>query len=134
MRPTSHTCFSAETRMRERLESYITTLRKMAKTCNFGRLEDRLLRDRVVMGIRDGNLRSKVLEVRQLDLKQCIDCCRAFESSKLKAEAMSVNQPTAHEDIHWMKNRKQQNKPWNTRKPVGKKKTGHACFVEGHMS
>ena len=117
----------------ETVESYITTLRKMAKTCNFGRLEDRLLRDRVVMGIRDGNLRSKLLEIRQLDLKQCIDCCRAFESSKFKTEAMSVNQPTAHDDIHWMKNRKQQNKPWKTRKPVGKKKT-YACFVEGHMS
>ena len=111
----------------ETVESYITTLRKMAKTCNFGRLEDRLLRDRVVMGIRDGNLRSKLLEIRQLDLKQCIDCCRAFESSKFKTEAMSVNQPTAHEDIHWMKNRKQQNKPWNTRKPVGKKKTCMFC-------
>ena len=47
----------------ETVESYITTLRKMAKTCNFGRLEDRLLRDRVVMGIRDGNLRSKLLEI-----------------------------------------------------------------------
>ena len=40
---------------------------------------------------------------------------------------MSVNQPTAHEDIHWMKNRKQQNKSWNTRKPVGKKKTCMFC-------
>ena len=99
----------------ETVEYYITTLRKMAKTCNFGRLEDRLLRDRVVMGIR------------QLDLTQCIDCCRAFESSKLKTEAMSVNQPTAHDDTHWMKNRKQQNKPWNTRKPVGKKKTCMFC-------
>ena len=57
----------------ETVESYITTLRKMAKTCNFGTLEDRLLRDRVVTGIIDGNICSKLLEVRQLDLKQCID-------------------------------------------------------------
>ena len=57
----------------ETVESYITTLRKMVKTCNFGRLEDRLLKDRVGMGILDENFHSKLLEVRQLDLKQCID-------------------------------------------------------------
>ena len=101
----------------ETVESYITTLRKMVKTCNFGRLEDRLLRDRVVMGILDENLRSKLLEVRQLDLKQCVDCCRAFESSKHKTKAMTVSQP-AHEDLHWVKNRKLTNKTWNQRKPV----------------
>ena len=67
----------------------------MAKTFDFGRLEDRLLRDRVVMGILDENLRSKLLEVRQLDLRQCIDCCRAFESSKLKTKAMSVSKTSA---------------------------------------
>ena len=55
MRPTNPT---RNQDAEETVESYITTLRKMAKTCNFGRLEDRLLRDRVVMGIRDGNLRS----------------------------------------------------------------------------
>ena len=101
----------------ETVESYITTLRKIVKTCNFGRLEDRLLRDRVVMGILDENLRSKLLGVRQLDLKQCVDCCRAFESSKHKTKAMTVSQP-AHEDLHWVKNRKLTNKTWNQRKPV----------------
>ena len=57
--------------------------------------------------------------MRQLDLKQCVDCCRAFESSKHKTKAMTVTvgQP-AHEDLHWVKNRKLTNKPWNQQKPV----------------
>ena len=55
--------------------------------------------------------------MRQLDLKQCVDCCRAFESSKHKTKAMTVSQP-AHEDLHWVKNRKLTNKTWNQRKPV----------------
>ena len=53
----------------ESVERYIATLRKMAKTCNFGQVEDRLIRDRVVMGIRDEALRSKLLQIRQLDLQ-----------------------------------------------------------------
>ena len=117
----SYTFFCRNQDAGETVESYITTLRKMVKTCNFGRLEDRLLRDRVplrvVMGILDENLRSKLLAVRQLDLKQCVDCCRAFESSKDKTKAMTVSQP-AHEDLHWVKNRKVKNKPWNQRNPV----------------
>ena len=114
----------------ETVESYITSLRKMVTTCKFGRLEDRLLRDRVVMGILDENLRSKQPEVRQLDLKQCIDCCQAFESSKLKTKAMNVSQP-AHYDIHWVKNRQPQDKPWNQRRPVDKKKK--KCLFCGKM-
>ena len=101
----------------ETVESYITTLRKMVKTCNFGRLEDRLVRDRVMTGILDENLRSKLLEVRQLDLKHCVDCSRAFESSKHKTRATTASQP-AHDDLHWVKNRKLTNKSGNQRKPV----------------
>ena len=43
MRPTSHRPYMFFCRNQdagETVESYITTLRKMAKTCNFGRLDD----------------------------------------------------------------------------------------------
>ena len=102
----------------ESVESYIATLRKMAKTCNFGQVEDRLIRDRVVMGIRDEAFRSKLLQIRQLDLKMCIDCCRAFESSQLQTRAMNKGQHQHHEDIHRV-SEKPQKKAWTPRKPCG---------------
>ena len=108
----------------ESVESYIATLRKMAKTCNFGQVEDRLIRDRVVMGIRDEALRSKLLQIRQLDLKMCIDCCRAFESSQLQTRAMNKGQHQHQEDIHWV-SKKPQKKAWTPRKPLEKKKCGY---------
>lgn len=36
----------------ESIEAYIAELRKLAKTCNCGPMEDRLIRDQVVVGIR----------------------------------------------------------------------------------
>ena len=97
----------------ESVESYIATLRKMAKTYNFGQVEDRLVPYRVVMGIRDEALRSKLLQIRHLDLKMCIDCCRAFESSiYIKKIFTGVS-------------KKPQKKAWTPRKPVEKKKCSY---------
>ena len=38
---------------KESLDAYITALRTLAKTCNFGVLENSLIRDRIVIGVRD---------------------------------------------------------------------------------
>ena len=43
----------------ETIDAYVTSLRTLAKTCNFGQLENDLIRDRVVMGIRDNTTRQK---------------------------------------------------------------------------
>jgi hypothetical protein len=37
----------------ETVDAYFAALRILAKTCNFGNLEDNLIRDRIVMGIKD---------------------------------------------------------------------------------
>ena len=44
----------------ETIDAYVTSLRTLAKTCNFGQLENDLIRDRVVMGIRDNTTRKKL--------------------------------------------------------------------------
>ena len=45
----------------ENIETYITRLRQLAKGCNYGDLTDRMLRDRIVAGIREDELRKKTL-------------------------------------------------------------------------
>ena len=61
----------------ESFDSYLTALRSLIKTCNFGILQDNLLRDRVVLGIRENSTRKKLLAESKLTLEKCISICRA---------------------------------------------------------
>lgn len=46
----------------ETIEAYVSTLRNMAKTCNFGALQDELIRDRLVCGISSDSVRRSLLK------------------------------------------------------------------------
>ena len=61
---------------------YVTTLRNLAKTCNFcDCLKDTLLRDRIVLGIQSQQTRKRLLLDRKLTLQKCIDlCCMLLKS------------------------------------------------------
>ena len=43
------------------LDAYVTALRTSVKTCNFGVLENSLIRDRIVIGVGDNQARKKLL-------------------------------------------------------------------------
>jgi hypothetical protein len=66
----------------ESIEAYIAALRQLAKTCNYGEIEERLIRDQVVIGVKEDVLREKLLETKDLTLDKCLKIGRAFESSK----------------------------------------------------
>ena len=55
----------------ESVDAYVTALRKLAKTCNYGSLTDSLIRDRMVVGINDNSARKKLLQTSKLTLGQC---------------------------------------------------------------
>ena len=40
----------------EHFDTFLSNLRTLAKTCNFGTLEDSLIRDRIIIGVPDNNL------------------------------------------------------------------------------
>ncbi|CAB3981462.1 Hypothetical predicted protein [Paramuricea clavata] len=74
----------------ESVDAYTTTLRTVVKTYNFGQLEDDLIRDRIVMGIRDDATRKKLLQVAKLTLTQCVDICRSYEKTSKQLESMKA--------------------------------------------
>ena len=57
----------------EPFDVYFTELKALSKSCNFGELSESLLRDRIVLGIRNTQTRKKLLRVRDLSLRACID-------------------------------------------------------------
>ncbi|XP_041350800.1 uncharacterized protein LOC121369792 [Gigantopelta aegis] len=77
----------------ETIDTYVTSLRKLVKTCNFNTYEDHMLRDRIVLGVRDDTVRQKLLEDRKLTLSSCIEVCRAHESSHIQAKAITSSAP-----------------------------------------
>ncbi|XP_033750517.1 uncharacterized protein K02A2.6-like [Pecten maximus] len=73
----------------ESIDAYVSALRTLAKTCNYTTLEDALIRDRIVIGIRDNHTRKKLLQDSKLTLNSCIDICRAAEKTSKQMKAIS---------------------------------------------
>ena len=72
----------------ETFDSYLKAIRTLAKTCNFGTLEDNLIRDRIVIGISDNATKKKLLQDAKLTLKGCINICRTNEQSSKQVKTM----------------------------------------------
>lgn len=66
----------------ESFDNFYTQIKKLVKNCAYNDMEDRMLRDRIVMGISDKNLQQKLLEVNDLTLDKAVNRCRAAELSK----------------------------------------------------
>lgn len=66
----------------EAFDSFYTSLRKLGDTCNFGEQQDRMLRDRIVIGITDHRIQQRLLEAKDLTLEKAVDMCRSAELSK----------------------------------------------------
>lgn len=59
----------------ESFDEYLTSLKVLAKTCNFGSLKDKLIRDRMVCGICDMGTRKKLPQEAGLTLQKCVNTC-----------------------------------------------------------
>lgn len=99
----------------ERIEAYVTALRRLSKTCNYGVLEDSLIRDRIVIGIQDGTVRKRLLQEANLTLKKCIDICRAAETTSHQMKTLK------HEEVHAVKTT-------SSRSPVAKTREAQCKF------
>ena len=87
--------FNSRDQNNESIDMYINDLRNLARNCNFCEcLHDSLLRDRLVMGIRDKSTRKKLLQITNLTLQQTVDICRAAEATDERLESLKC------EDIH----------------------------------
>ena len=75
--------------MNESVDTYVTALRKLAKTCDYGALTDSLIRDWMVVGIDDNSTRKKLLQSSKLTLDQFIDISRSTETSARQLKVMT---------------------------------------------
>ena len=71
--------FRRDQQVDENIMDYVSAVRTLAASCQFGNLQERLIRDRIVCGIRNKALQKSFLEDSKLTLKVCVDRCRAAE-------------------------------------------------------
>ena len=84
-------CFNMRDKLpTESVDSFVAELRNLAKTCNFcDCLRDSLIRDRIVLGIKNEQTTKKLLRMRDLTLNCCIDVCRSEEVAELQMKSLS---------------------------------------------
>ena len=73
----------------ENFETFLSGLRHLSKTCDYcADCHDSILRDRIVIGIREPITQSDLLKERKLNLQTCIDLCKAAENASSHARTM----------------------------------------------
>ena len=66
----------------ESVDQYVTELRLLAKNCCFGELQEELIRDRIICGIKADSLQARMLREDDLTLDKAISICKADEESR----------------------------------------------------
>ena len=77
----------------EPIDNYVTVLRTLATTCEFSTLEDSLIRDRIICGVRSQTLKERLLRETDLTPEKAINNCRATEASKEQIRSLGDRKP-----------------------------------------
>ena len=87
----------------ESISAYLTELRTIAKNCaHDGITPDEILRDRLVLGLRDDKMRERLLRINDLTLEKAIDICKASEQTSAQLQAM---QSGTHDVVSFVRKR-----------------------------
>ena len=98
-------------------DAYLTELRHKVRHCEYAQLEDSLLVDRIIAGIRNDDVRQKLLQTEDLTLQRCVELCRLSEvdmgllriGSQKEVSVIKKKSKVAHGDA--THRRKQQRPP-----------------------
>ncbi|XP_047988314.1 uncharacterized protein LOC125227948 [Leguminivora glycinivorella] len=77
----------------ESFDDYLLALKKLAKRCNYKEFEDEILRDRIVVGIKDGEVIKELLKKQDLTLETAINICRASEDASAQVADLQKAEP-----------------------------------------
>ena len=68
------------------VDMYVTVLRRLARSCEYGTLTESLIKDQLIAGVNDDQLRERLLRATDLNLQKALDICRASECTKVQME------------------------------------------------
>ena len=81
-------------------------MRQLSKSCNFGTLNDSLLRDRIVLGAKDKAARARMFREKAVDVNGAISQLRASEIAT--QQIRQIEPGNSEETVQFAKKAKQQ--------------------------
>lgn len=102
----SYKFFTRNQQPEESVKDFVVAIRRLADSCNFGSVLDRMLRDRIVCGVRNPDVRRTLLARSSLTLKEAEEVALSSELAALHVRLME--QPAASVDsvdqVHALRN------------------------------
>ena len=93
-----HKFFTYRQQEGQNFHDFVTELKKLSSKCKFDNLQDSLIRDMTVCGMRDNSLRERLLRECELTLSKVISADHAAEETPKHACEILRSQPTANTD------------------------------------
>ncbi|CAG2188276.1 unnamed protein product [Mytilus edulis] len=93
----------------ETFDKYITELKLLASTCNYGAINDSLVRDRIVCGISNSSLRERLLRTLDLTLDKTMQLGRAAELTNERIKTLENPTAASNTEVNAVRNRTKPN-------------------------
>ena len=81
----------------ESVDQYMTRLRQLVSSCEYGGLEEEMLRDRLILGTKDNTVRARMFREADLTLNRAVNMCRIAEISEQQLQQIGNKM----EDVHF---------------------------------
>ena len=83
----------------ETVDQFVTELKRMIKNCEYTESTDTMVRDRLVIGIRDAKVQGQLLriDVEKLTLEKALSHCRSAEVTETQLK--EIRNPSAEKEV-----------------------------------
>ena len=119
----------------ETVDGYVNRLRKLASSCQFGKLTHEMIRDRLVIGIQDTGTKARLLRKKDLSLDKALDMSKSSEITNKQIKSLQHESKQSNEEVHLVQDKNKTKKARNqdlqiqTRPLKAQRKCGNATFV-----
>ena len=116
---------SATQSSEEGIDEFVNRLRKMASSCKYGALTDEMIRDSIVIGVRNKATKLRLLKEEELDLNKALSIYRSNEAASKQVNSMKQEEIQTDEQVNAIGSQtKWHDKQCNKKKDVKDGKNG----------
>ncbi len=121
----------------ESVADYVAQPRKLAEFCNYGNSLDKMLRDRLVWGVKDPSIQKKLLSEPDLTLVRAIQIAQSTETAEKNLREMDSNRESESKRVQYVADGKRQQygkgKYERTVRTEQRGNSGKECFRCGRL-